>query len=439
MAANPLVITNTDISGVLKNVYESFRINAFPKLTPLLAQLKKAKPGGPERMQWGGNGVYWDVALTRPTGMTASDSGFFPPTAVAVEKQANVGVKRTYVTREIDALAIQGTQANQAAFIPLARKIVTEAMDAAQLGQQEILHGAGTGVKAVIDSVTNTTTIVVDNPYGLADAGRGGLLTDVNMYVAVLDASNSYAILGRSNISTVVQSGSADTATVTLATAITGMAAGDVLVAATASDTSYNAVPNGLINLLNRGGSYDSLHGIDAATYARWNTTRLTAGTDTPDANQPTEMDIWDLATRVANRSGKNPKTNPGEFLLLTTPGIEKKLAESFLGQRRWDMGSEVTLKGGFKALNIAGLPLFSDYWCPAGTIYLVHVPSLSWVDRQDWVKLAYEDSGPWRFIDGRDAYQVNFGAYWNTAVLQRNSHGMITGYTDTARYDHTM
>ena len=436
MAANPLVITNTDISGVLKNVYESFRINAFPKLTPLLAQLKKAKPGGPERMQWGGNGVYWDVALTRPTGMTASDAGFFPPTAVAVEKQANVGIKRTYVTREIDALAIQGTQANQAAFIPLARKIVTEAMDAAQLGQQEVLHGSGLGIKAVIGTVTDTDTIIVDDPYGLSGAGRGGLLLDVNMYVAIVDSTGA-TIRGRTTITAVSNSG--DNATLTLSPAVAGMTATDLVVAATASDTSYAAVPNGLINLLNRGASYDSLHGITAATYARWDTTRLTAGTDTPDANQPTEMDIWDLATRVANRSGKNPKTNPGEFLLLTTPGIEKKLAESFLGQRRWDMGSEVTLKGGFKALNIAGLPLFSDYWCPAGTVYLVHVSSLSWVDRQDWVKLAYEDSGPWRFIDGRDAYQVNFGAYWNTACLQRNSHGMITGYTDTARYDHTM
>lgn len=438
MAANPLLITNTDISGVLKNIYESFRINAFPKLTPLLAQLKKAKPGGPERMQWGGNGVYWDVALTRPVGMTASTGGFFPPSAVAVEQQANVGIKRTYVTREIDSLAIQGTQASQAAFIPLARKIVMEAMDAAQLGQQEILHGTGLGIKATLSSVTSTTIVVVSAPYGIASSGRGGLLLDVNMYVAVLDSTGA-TLRGKATITAAAQSSSADTCTLTFDTAIAGMTATDIIVAATTSDTSYNAVPSGLANMLNRGGSYNSLHGITAATYSRWDTTRLTAGTDTPDANQPTEMDVWDLATRVANRSGKNPKTNPGEFLLLTTPGIEKKLAESFLGQRRWDMQSDVTLKGGFKALNIGGLPLVSDYWCPAGTLYMVHIPSLSWVDRQDWIKLQYEDSGPWRFIDGRDAYQINFGAYWNTAVLQRNSHGMITGYTDTARYDHVM
>lgn len=437
MAGNPLLITGTDITGVLKNIYESFRINAFPKLTPLLANLKKAKPGGPERMTWGGNGVYWDVVLTRPVGMTASDSGFFPPTAQAVERQANIGIKRTYVTREIDSLAIQGTQAANAAFIPLARKIVMEAMDAAQLGQQEVLHGDGRGVKAIVTVVTDTTHITVNHPYGLTNAGRGGLLLDQGMYIAVVDSTGT-TVRGRATISSMTQSSSADTATLVLDTAVAGMSAGnDLIVAATTQDHSFGAVPNGLINMLNRSGSFNSLHGITAASFGRWDTTRLVAGTDTPDANQPTEMDVWELATRVANRSGKNPKTNPGEFLLLTTPGIEKKLAESFLGQRRWDMSNDITLEGGFKALNIAGLPLISDYWCPAGTMYLIHLPSLSWVDRQDWVKLQYEDSGPWRFIDGRDAYQVNFGAYWNTAVLQRNSHGMITGYADTNRYDH--
>lgn len=431
-----MTITDADINGVLKNVYENFRINAFPRLTPLLAQLKKGTPGGPERMQWGGNGVYWDVVLTRPVGMVASPSGYFPPSAQATEKQANVDIKRTYVTRQIDMLAVAGTQSKEAAFIPLARKIVQEAMDAAKLGQQETLHGDGRGLKGLITVVNSTTSIDVTSPYGLAGAGKGGLLLDVGMYIAVLDTSAADAVLGRATITAVTNSG--DTAQLTLDTAIASMAATDKIVAATASDTSFNNVPNGLINMLNRGASYNSLHGLSAATYGRWDSTRMTAGTDTPDAGQPTEMDVWDLCTRVANKSGKDPKSNPGEFLLLTTPGIEKKLAESFLGQRRFDMAANITLKGGFKALNIAGLPLVSDFWCPAGTIYLVHTPSLSFVDRQDWVKLSYEGSGPWRFISGRDAYEVNFGSYWNTAVLQRNAHGMITGYTDTVRYDHT-
>lgn len=435
MADNPLLISTSDISGVLKNVYEDFRINAFPKLTPLLAQLKKGKPGGPERMKWGGNGVYWDVVLTRPVGMVSSPSGYFPDTAAAVEKQANVSVQRLYVTRQIDALAIQGTESKQAAYIPLVRKIVQEAMDAATLGQQEILHGNALGIKAIVGTVTDTTHIIVSGPYGVASSGRGGLLLDVGMKIVVRDSTGATA-RGKAIITAVSNSG--DNCTLTLDTAIASMSSGDLVSAATSSDDSYGNYPNGLINMLNRGGSYASLHSISASTYGRWDSVRLTAGTDTPDASLPTESDIWDLITRVANRSGKNAQTNPGEFLLLTTPGIVKKLAEQFYAQRRFDMGT-MDLKGGFKGLNVCGLPLVQDYWCPAGTIYLIHTPSLSWVDRQDWVKLSYEGAGPWRFISGRDAYEVNFGSYMNTCVLQRNSHGMITGYADSVRYDHVV
>lgn len=436
--ADPLLISDTDISGVLKNVYAKFRVNSFPIATPLLAQVKKGSPGGPERMQWGGNGVYWDVKLTRPVGLVSSDSGYFGKTAAVVEKQATLGIKRQYVTRHIDALADSGTTSKEAAYIGVARKVLDEALDATVLGQQENLHGNGDFIKAVVDSVTSTTVIVVDNPYGVADAGRGGLLLDQDMYVAVLDASASYAVLGRSYITSVAQSASADTATVTLTTAITGMAAGDVIVPCTADDTSYQKATNGLINITNRGNSYQSFEGITSATYPRWDSVRMTAGTDTDDAALPTEMDVWELIQRVAAKSGKNAQVKPNEFLLITTPGLVKKLGESFLGQRRWDMGMK-KLTGGFGALEICGLPLVPDMYCPAGTMYLLHLPSLTWVDRMDWKKISFEGQGPWRFISGRDAYEVTYGAYWNFGALQRNSLGVITGYTDTRRYDMVM
>lgn len=439
MATNPLLITNADISGVLKRVYESYRINAFPKLTPLLAQVKKGTPGGPERMQWGGEGVFFDVVLTRPVGMVASDAGYLPDQAQTIERQAQLGIKRTYVTRQLDALAIQGTTSKEAAYVPLARKLINEAIDAAQLGQQEVLHGDGRAIKALVVNVDSTTVIDVDSPYGITGAGQGALLLDVGMKVAVLDTSAGDAVLGRATITAVVLDTAPDLYRITLDTAIAGMGATDKLVAATDSDTSFNAYPNGLSNILNRGAAYNSLQNITAASFSRWDATRLTAGTDTDDATAPSEMDVWKLATVVAGKSGKDAKMRPKEFLLMTTPGIEKKLAESFLGQRRWEASAEVTLKGGFKAINLMGLSLVSDYWCPVGTLYCTHLPSLTWVDRQDWVKLQFEDSGTWRFIAGRDAYECSLGSYWNFGVLQRNAHGMITGYTDTERYTHVM
>jgi hypothetical protein len=433
--ADPLLISDTDISGVLKNVYAKYRINSFPIATPLLAQVKKASPGGPERMKWGGNGVYWDVKLTRPVGLVSSTSGYFGNTAAVVEKQANLGIRRMYVTRHIDALADAGTASKDAAYVGIARKVLDEALDATVLGQQENLHGNGNFIKGIIASSADTTHCVVNSPYGLSGAGRGGLLLDVDMYVAVLDTTGA-TVRGRTTITNVAQSSSSDDATLTFGTAVAGMVATDIIVPCTTTDTSYGLATNGLINITNRAAGYNDFEGINAATYARWDSIRMTAGTDTPDANQPTEMDVWELIQRVAGKSGKNAQVKPNEFLLITTPGIVKKLGESFLGQRRWDMGMK-KLTGGFGALEICGLPIVPDMWCPAGTLYLLHLPSLTWVDLMDWQKLVFEGSGPWRFISGRDAYEVNYGAYWNFGALQRNSHGIITGYTDTARYDH--
>lgn len=431
----PLLISNADVSGVLKNVYLKFRTEAFPILTPLLAQMKKLKPGI-QNAKWGGNGVYFDVVLDRPVGMSNSQDGFLPASAQARERQGNIGIRRSYVRRQIDGLAIQGTTSGESAFIPLARKIMKEAMDAAKLGQQENLHGSGTGIKAIIGTVSSTTSIVVSAPYGIAGSGRGGLLLDVGMFIAVRDTTGA-TLRGKAVITAVANSG--DNATLTLGSAISGMTATDIVVTATASDDGFNQGTNGLVNLTNRGGSFNSLHGIDGAAFPRWNAVRFVAGTDTPDASQPTEMDIWALCTQVAAKSGKDPMASPGEFILLTTPEVYRRLAESFLGQRRFDMGAKVTLKGGFQGVEVNGLPLVQDFWCPAGTLYLLHLPSLVWVDIFDFQPLTYEGQGPWRFVADRDAYEYNFGAYWNTGVIQRNSHGSITGYTDTVRYDFVM
>ena len=432
----PTVISDAELTGLLKNVYSQFREKVQNLVTPLLAQLEKGRAGGPRNMRWGGNNVYFDVVTGRPAGATFSPNGYFPPDTTAQEVQANVGVVRAYTTRQIDGLAFVGTQSKDAAFTTIAKKTMEEIKDASSLLMQQALHNKADGVVALVGSVTSTTEIVVSSPYGVANAGQGGLLLSVGDYIAVLDTSSSNAVLGRAQISNISNSG--DNATITLSAAVSGMAATDKIVKATASDTSFNNAMNGLINVTNRGGSYGSLHGIDAATYGIWDSTRMVAGTDTPDADQPTESDIWDLIQRIKGRSGKDAMMKPKEFLLMTTPGISKKLMESLVGQRRFTANEfSTTIKGGYRALEVAGIPLVEDYYVPAGTIYLLHIPSLSWVDAKDWGFVEFEGAGPWRWLTGRDAFETSYGWYGNLACLARNAHGSITGYTDTARYTH--
>jgi hypothetical protein len=433
----PTVITDAELTGLLKNVYSQFREKVQNLVTPLLAQLEKGRAGGPRNMRWGGNNVYFDVVTGRPAGATFSQSGYFPPDTTATEVQANVGVVRAYTTRQIDGLAFVGTQSKDAAFTTIAKKTMEEIKEASQLLMQQALHNKANGIVALIGTASTTTSIIVSSPYGVSGAGQGSLLLSVGDYVAVLDATDSFAtVLGRAAITAISNSG--DNATLTLGTAISGMAAGDALVKATASDTSYNAAMNGLISITNRGGSYASLHNISASSYPIWDATRMVAGTDTPDANQPTESDIWDLIQKIAGRSGKDAMVRPKDFLLMTTPGLAKKLMESMVGQRRFTAGEfATTIKGGYKALEVCGIPMVQDYYVPAGTIYLLHIPSLAWVDAKDWGFVEFEGAGPWRWLSGRDAFETTYGWYGNLACLARNAHGSITGYTDTARYTH--
>lgn len=433
---NPTVITDSELTGLLKNVYAQFREKVQNQVTPLLAQLQKAKAGGPRNLRWGGNNVFFDVVIGRAAGASFSPGGYFPPDTTAREVQANVGVVRAYTTRQIDGLAFVGTSSKEAAFTTIVKKTMEEIKDASRLLMQQALHNKSDGVVAIIGTASSTTSIIVASPYGVSGAGQGALLISVGDNIAVLDTSSADAVLGRAQVTAVAMSG--DNATLTLGSAISGMAATDKIVKATASDTSFNGAMNGLISITNRGAAYDTLHNIDASTYSIWDAIRQTAGTDTPDAAQPTESDIWQLITTIANRSGKDALSNPKDFLLMTTPGLQKKLMDSMVGQRRFDASEFATeIKGGYKAVSVCGIPCVQDYYVPAGTIYLLHIPSLAWVDAKDWGFVEFEGAGPWRWLNGRDAFETTYGWYGNMATLARNAHGSITGYTDTFRATH--
>jgi hypothetical protein len=434
--ANPILITDTELQGNLKNVYADIRQSLFPISTVLFAQIKKEGPGGMRNLKWGGKNVYFDVVTTPPVNWGASDAGYLPNSSETTEVQGNVGIKRFYVTREFDNLAIVGTQSKQAAFLSLKAKITEEIDGAMQLGMQEHVHGNALGIRAVVSSYTAgpPTTIVATSPYGVSGAGQGGLWLYPGMFIAVLDATGA-TLRGKATVTAVSNSG--DNVTLTLSTTVAGTTGTDIIVAATANDTAYNQYANGLINITNRGNAYQTLHGISSSSAARWDATRFVAGTDTDDATAPNEMDVWKLAATIGARSGKRPLANPDEFLLIGTYGLQQKFIESFLAQRRFNVtaGEELELNGGYKALKLHNMAFVADEYQPAGTVYCIHKPSLAWVDAADWSPVQYENSGAVRFIDGRDAFQTSFKVYFNLMTFQRNAHGSITGYTDTARY----
>lgn len=433
MAQNVIYITDAELTGDLKNLYSDIRTELFPIITALLASMKKMGPNGTDRAQWGGNNLYFDVVTGPEVNWSFSATGQLPYSSEALEVQGNVGISRFYVTRAFDNLAMVGTASKQAAFISLRQKIAKAFTSAMSLGMQESLQGNATGIRAILSSSADTTHFVATSPYGVIGAGQGGLWLYKGMYISVLDTTGA-TVRGTAQISAVTNSG--DNVTVTLSTAIAGMISTDIVVQANQSGNAYNAYSNGLINLTNRGGSYNSVHNISAGTYPRWDALRFVAGTDTPFTT-PQEMDVWTLAAKLAATGGEDALQNPKEFLIVTTVGLQQQLIQSIIAQRTMPVSgaAKISLPGGYEANEILGIPMIADAYCPAGTLYLLHMPSLAWVDAADWSPVQYENSGAVRFINGQDAFETSFKSYWNTMTRKRNALASITGYTDTGRF----
>lgn len=435
------IATTSDvgIAGGLKQYYQRVREDVFPLLTPMFAQFTKMKRGGPRNMQWGGEGAVFNVVLGDPVGQTFSSQGFLPRSNFRRSVKATVGISRGYVRQQFDMLTVTATRNNQSAFISLGQQIDEEVRLKSQLMLQEAAHGDGRGVKAVVSNVVSQSQFDITSPYGIANGGQGALWVAVNGLYAI---RNSTGATLRSGGPRIVQSitlqSAPDTYRVTFDAAFTGVVAGDLIVGATANDDAFGSYSNGLTNILNRGGSFGALHGIDSAVAGneRWNTTRMVAGTDTARADQMTESDFHEIAMRIKARSGEDPFTNPDDFIIVTTPGIAKSYAESMVGQRNVSLAEMKKLNGGYAAQgNWNGVPIIADNYCPVGTVYFIHKPSLGWLDAEDFGQVVYEDSDAWRFVADRDAYETSFKIYYNILTTKRSAHAIVTGFTESFRY----
>jgi hypothetical protein len=421
MPGNPQDLN--DFTDVLKNVYLPVRRKAFPLAVPLLAAARRA---GPSRVTYAGNDLIFDVKFGRRPGFVASAAGYFPHSKQAREKQGRLSVARTYALVQVDGLALKATQGNRASFIPAARKVVEDVTEQWGLEQNRILHGDSLAVRAVVDSVTSTTIVVADNPYGIAGAGPGNLHLEVGEDIAVL-TSDGATLRGKTQISDISLSG--DLATITYNAAVAGQSAGDIIVssvpaAVDANDTSWGAEPHGIKSIIDVEGSFATFQGLKDD---RWVAQKLTS-------TNIDEQVLMRLLNTIRNRSGRDWRMNPGNMLLVTTTGIWQRYGDSLLGLRRFDAPT-MTLNGGFKAVEVGGAALLDDPWAPRGRLYAIHGPDTVFVDLMDFGKISFQDSPKWRLAQNRDAYEAVFASYWNYGVYMRSSHGVISGITDTVNY----
>lgn len=422
-AANPVDIEA--FTPVLKDVYLPFRTKLFPQMTPLLAAARK---GSPERVRYVGADLFFDVKVGRRGGFSSSALGFFPVSKIAREKQGRLGIARTYAQVAVDGLALRVAASKKGAYISVANKVTEDVMEQWKFEQNRILHGDSRGVRAMFQTDPSTgTSWVVDNPYGIAGAGPGNLHLEVGDDIAAVDASD-FTVHTKARITAISLSG--DNATLTVDTSAASIIDdNDYIVlgvpsSVDATDTSFGAEPHGIMSIVDVEGNFATFEGINDARWLAYTTTSATID----------EMVIQSALNVIRNRSGEDWMQNPSDMLLLTSTGIWQQYGESLLGLRRY-AAPKMKLKGGFTGVSVGDATLIHDPWCPRGRLYMIHTPSLIFIDLLDFNELTYQDSPRWQLSTSQDVYTATFGVYWNFGTLKRNAHGVISGITDSTNY----
>ena len=261
-----------------------------------------------------------------------------------------------------------------------------------------------------------------------ADPGTGTTLTlanepesvmrhfQVGMYVQAVNPSSGAARSGGPYEITAI---SASARTLTIGSAAdAAIGSTDYLVrsdsaSGTIGNTGFGNEINGLRHLVS---SSDTYAGIAPASVPSW------AAVAVGSSTTPISEVVLDQASEGVQVDGNGDTPD----LFITEFAQRRKLASILQAQKRYD-GREVTLKAGWKGLEIAQGTLVADRYCPTTTAFalttreLVRFVGLDWTWDEDDGKVLF------KALDGSDAVQARYKVYDNLEVTTRNCHAVIT------------
>ncbi|MBQ7642910.1 MAG: phage major capsid protein, partial [Clostridia bacterium] len=88
-------------------------------------------------------------------------------------------------------------------------------------------------------------------------------------------------------------------------------------------------------------------------------------------------------------------------------------------------------LKGGYKAISYNGIPIISDRFCPAGTMYLLNSQDFALHQLCDWKWLEGENGKVLTQVAGKAAYTATLVKYADLVCVRPCGQAMLTGITE--------
>ncbi|MBQ8424539.1 MAG: phage major capsid protein [Clostridia bacterium] len=393
------MVTLSTADNALKEVYLGVVSNQLnTTINPLLARINQTSSD-----VWGK-----EIRKLAPYGINGgigagTEDGDLPVSAGNNYAQFVLPLKNLYGKIEISDKAIRASEHSEGAFVNLLNDEMEGLVKASSFNFGRMLFGDGSGFLAKITGNT-TNTITVDSVINLME----GMVVDVV-------TSTGSAIKTTLRITSIDRANKTITVNSTLTNDAYKSANYRLCV-----QGSYNNEITGLGAIFKDSGT---LYGLDRANY-KWLVPYMK---DIKDSSNLT--DISDVTIQRAIDELDENANSQVDFIVCSA-GVKRNY-QSYLASYRSNI-NVLNLEGGFKAISYNGIPLVSDRFVPANTMYLLNTKEFNLHQLCDWKWLEGEDGRVIKQTLGKPTYQATLVKYADIICNKPSGQAMITGIKES-------
>ncbi|MBE7090655.1 MAG: phage major capsid protein [Clostridiales bacterium] len=359
-------------------------------VNPLLAAIKKTETDvwGKEIRRVASYGVNGGVGA-------GSEEGDLPSANGNNYEQFVLSLKNLYGRIEISDKAVRASENNAGAFVNLLNAEMEGLVKASSFNFGRMLFGDGTGTLCTLSK--EGSVITASSVKNLME----GMCVDVRNATGIVSGCNAVRITSVDRATGAITFDRNITASVTTGNTLTVQG-------------SFNKEITGLGAIFKSTGS---LYGLDRATH-KWMIPYMKGS-----VGAITEGEILKAVDYLEETA--DSKVN----LIVCSSGVKRALIQAIVASGETPVYQ--TVAGGFKAVMVSGIPVVSDRFCPAGTMYLLNTEDFVLHQLCDWQFLEGEDGKILKQVAGKPVYTATLVKYADLLCLKPVGQGMLSGITE--------
>lgn len=389
------MVTMTSADKALKTLYlGAITEQLNTEVNPLLAKIKQstADVWGKEIRRVARYGINGGIGA-------GSETGDLPKAEGNHYEQFVCTLKNLYGTIEISDKAMRASANDAGAFVNLLNDEMDGLLKASAFNFGRMLYGDGSGVLAKVSAASVGNTISCDSVKNFA----------VGMIVGVFTNDGVDLGLGMRRVTDVDRENNKIT--------VDGKAFEVDDVDAGCTIHMQGSVDNEITGLGAIFKSTGNIYGLSRATH-KWLVPYMKT-----DVGSITETVIQKALDYLDETAGSRVN------FIVCSSGVKRAFQKHLATYKR--NVDVMNLEGGYKALSYNGIPIVSDRFCPAGTMYLLNTDDFTLHQLCDWKWLEGEDGKILKQNAGKPTYTATLVKYADLICAKPCGQAMLSGITE--------